>query len=163
MAAPEILTRMVEGWASTYSHSKAVSNGVIFLHLAALLLGGGAAVAADRATVRAGSAGEAHRDHHLAELAALHPIVLSGLALAFGTGLLLFLADLDTYWTMGWFWLKLGLIAVLLGNGYAMLRAERAVRAGVETAWPRLKATAIASAVLWFTIVLVSTIMTSAG
>jgi hypothetical protein len=55
------------------------------------------------------------------------------------------------------FWLKLGMICVLLGNGYAMTRAEKALRedAGeASPAWTRLRRTALASVALWYAITL---------
>ena len=48
MAAPDFKVHAAEGWARVYADSRAISTGIMFVHLAGLLLGGGAAVAADR-------------------------------------------------------------------------------------------------------------------
>jgi hypothetical protein len=53
MAPPEFLLEAAQGWARVYADSQLMSTGVIYLHLAGLLLGGGAAVAADRETLKA--------------------------------------------------------------------------------------------------------------
>ena len=47
------LARLAEPWNSLYSDSKLVSSTVVFLHLVPLLVAGGTALVADRATLRA--------------------------------------------------------------------------------------------------------------
>ena len=58
----------------------------------------------------------------------MHRLVVGGLVLSIATGLLLFASDVETFLRSWVFWLKLGMICVLLGNGYAMTRAEKALR-----------------------------------
>ena len=48
------------------------------------------------------------------------------------------------------FWLKMGLMVLLLLNGALLLRGERQVTAGRARAWARLHYAAVASLVLWF-------------
>jgi len=60
------------------------------------------------------------------------------------------------------FWGKMALIALLLANGLSMKRTERALAVGVP-AWERLHRTSIVSLVLWFAVLLASTVITSAA
>jgi len=66
-----------------------------------------------------------------ASLASVHRWVVAGLALIFTSGLLMMFAELDSFATSVVFWTKMGLIALLLGNGYKRMRAETALRQGV--------------------------------
>jgi hypothetical protein len=56
----------------------------------------------------------------------------------------------------------MALIAVLLTNGYLMVRAERALRgpgANIAAGWKTLRLTSGVSMVLWFTIALAGIIL----
>jgi uncharacterized membrane protein len=151
------LARLVEPWAHVYADSKLLATVVTFGHVASLLMAGGLAVATDRATLRALRLAAADRGAHLDELAGVHRLVMSGLALSVITGLLLFASDVETF-IMSWvFWLKMGLVLVLLVNGYVMTRAERAVRGdavGSSPSWAHLRRTALVSVGLWYAITL---------
>ena len=162
MTALQALSEIAQPWASLYNNSRALSSGVMFSHLAGLVLGGGGAVAADRASLRAVRASATQQTSHLRELALVHRAVLWGLSLTFASGLLLAAADVETYATLPAFWLKMGLILLLLGNGILMQRTERSLSVG-QPAWRRLHQTAVASLVLWFAVLLASTFLTSAG
>jgi hypothetical protein len=61
-----------------------------------------------------------------------------------------------TYFSSGIYWVKMALVVALLVNGYVMTRTERRIRGLTEPAeaWARLRFTALASLVLWFTIAL---------
>ena len=61
------LARLVEPWNSLYSDSKAVATTVMFFHLVPLLIAGGAALTADRATIRASRASAEDRTRQLGE------------------------------------------------------------------------------------------------
>ena len=159
MAAPEFLVHAAEGWARLYADSRVLSTGVIFVHLAGLLLGGGAAVSADRATLRASREPEPSRADHLAFLGTVHRAAIGGLAMLVVSGLAMLMADLESIWNTNAFWIKMSLVALLLANGFAMRQAERLARTLPARAWTRLKATAVASLVLWFAIVLAGTIL----
>ena len=162
MTAVQTLAHIAQPWATIFNDSRAVSSGVMFAHLSGLVLGGGGAVAADRASLRAVRATATQQASHLSELGLVHRVVILGLTVTFLSGLLLALADIETYATMGTFWIKMGLIALLLGNGVFMQRAERALAVGTP-AWRRLHVAAIASLVLWFAVLLASTFLTSSG
>jgi len=70
-------------------------------------------------------------------------------------------AELGSFATSVVFWTKMGLIALLLGNGYVRMRAETALRQGVAAGWSRFRRTSVASLVLWLTILLAGTLLHS--
>jgi hypothetical protein len=163
-----IIAGVLAPWQSLYSNSKLVSGAVTFVHLAALLFGGGFAVAADRAAFRAMRASPGRRQHFLEDLATVHRPVSIALAAMFASGLLLAAADVETFATSPVFWIKLGLVVLLLGNGYRLTVTEsklrqRASRNVHDPLWDRLRHTAIASVVLWTVVVLAGTLLTSSS
>ena len=79
-----------------------------------------------------------------------HHIVVAGLVTLAFSGLLLFAADVETFWYSRIFWLKMGLMALLVVNGALLLQGERRLTRGDAQAWARLHHTAVASLVLWF-------------
>ncbi len=159
MAAPEFLIRATESWMALYSHTKALSISITYLHFAGLLLGGGAAVAADRGAFKACGGSDADRAAFLATLASIHRVVVPGLVLMVVSGALMFLADVETYWASRAYWMKMALFVLLLVNGYVLRRAERRALASPAAGWRQLRFTAVASATLWFAIVLAGTIL----
>jgi len=161
MAAPEFLVHATQGWARLYADSKAVSTGVMYIHLAGLLLGGGAAVAADRETLTAAGEADPVRVDHLAFLGTVHATAIAGLAMLAISGAAMLLADVETFWGSKVFWIKMCLVALLLANGLMMQQAERLARTLPTKAWRQLRTTSILSLVLWFAILLASTILAS--
>jgi uncharacterized membrane protein len=155
------LARLAEPWNSLYSDNKIVSATVVFLHLVPLLLAGGAALSADRATLRASRGSAEDRLRQLGELARVHALVLGGLALSFISGVLLFLADVDEFLGSPFFWVKLGLIGLLLLNGFMMTRTERALAGGGNetTLWARLRTIAVLSVTLWIVTTLAGVVL----
>ena len=157
------LARLAEPWNSLYSDSKVVSSAVVFLHLLPLLVAGGAALTADRATLRAARGSADDRTRQLGDLARVHGMVLAGLALSFVSGVLLFLSDVDEYLGSPVFWVKLGFVGLLLLNGFMMTRTEKALASGGdETAlWARLRTISVLSLILWTTTTLVGVVLMS--
>jgi uncharacterized membrane protein len=157
------LARLVEPWNSLYGDSKAISSAVIFLHLVPLVLAGGAAVVADRATIRASRGADEDRTRQLTELSRTHTIVLGGLALSFASGVLLFLSDVDSFLRSPFFWIKLGLVGLLLANGFVMTRTEKALAAGGEggALWNRLRTISMLSLTLWLATTLAGVVLTN--
>ena len=149
------LARAAEPWREVYSNATPVSTAVLFTHLAALVVGGGLAIAADRATLRAARAtvGAAEaRARQLAELAGAHRTVIVSRAVAAASGALLFLADVEEYARSAVFWTKMALVVLLLANGWLMTRVEGDLAVGgprAEGLWGRLRAHAAASVLLW--------------
>ena len=157
---------LVARWAHLYSDHKAVSETVNFVHFGGVLLAGGLAVAADRATLRLARADDIETNTGswaLKVFAGVPRLVLTGLAFVVASGLLLTFAVLDTYLSSVVFWSKMALVATLLANGWIRLRAENAVRQGNEGAWPAYRRTSVASLILWFTLVLLGTVLTGNG
>jgi hypothetical protein len=159
MTAPGFLVDAAQGWARLYADHTLIGAGVKFVHLAGLLLGGGAAVAADRATLKAAREPEPARADHLAFLRAAHGFAVTGLAMLAVSGVAMLLADLEALWTAAAFWAKMSLVALLLANGLLMRRAERRARTHPSGAWRQLNASATASLALWFAVLLASTIL----
>jgi hypothetical protein len=157
------LARFAEPWNSLYSDSKAVASAVLFLHLVPLLLAGGAAITADRATLRAARGTPADRARQIRDLARVHAVVLGGLALSFVSGVLLFLSDVDEFLDSPVFWVKLALVALLLLNGFMMTRTEKSLGAGGEEMahWARLRTISVLSLILWTTTTLVGVVLTN--
>ena len=92
-----------------------------------------------------------------------HRIVLGALALSFLSGLALLAADLDTFLGSWVFWVKMGLIILLLGNGAWMTRIESVLRGGLtgDAPWKRLRVIAITSLTLWLTITFAGVVLTA--
>ena len=155
-------------WASLYSDSTAVSSAVTFLHLGGLLFAGGLAVASDRATFRAMRGNDDERSRLLVDLSNSHTWVVAGLVVIFISGILQALSDVKTFAYSPTFWIKMGLVVLLLANGVVLQRTERQLRAGVLLSqgapsvprlWSRLRFTAAASMTLWTAIVLAGVIL----
>ena len=161
MAPPGFLVDATQGWARIYADTKLLSIGLTYLHLAGLLLGGGAAVAADRETLRAAREPEPIRNDHLAFLGTVHTIAIAGLSMLAVSGAAMLLADLETFWSTKVFWIKMSLVVLLLANGLLMRQGEQLARTMPERAWRQLKMSSIASLVLWFAILMASTILAS--
>ena len=144
-----MLTSACDGWAALYQDPAALRTGVGFAHIAGLVVGGGCAIAEDRAILIADDAAvevrraQVRRAHHAA-----HRVVIGGLGVVMISGVLLFAADLQTYLHSRPFWIKMGLVGMLLVNGWFMTRAETTF-ASVATAWPRLRLAAVLSIALW--------------
>lgn len=151
---------LVATWAHLYNDSKTMSDAVTFVHLAGIVLGGGVAIAADRAAL-----------HHALDSdlpfmpplggVAVHRWVIVALVAITASGILMLLADLHTYMTSAVFWVKMGLTLLLIGNGYVRLQAERAVLGGVRSARNRFRSTSLISLVLWLAVLLAGTMMVS--
>lgn len=153
--AGSALARLCEPWAHLYADSKLLATVVTFGHVASLLMAGGLAVATDRATLRALRLAAAERGRHLEDLSGVHRWVVSGLLLSVLTGVLLFGSDVETFWASWVFWLKMGMLGVLIVNGYLMTRAEQSLRADAaeaSPAWTRLRRAALISVGLWYAI-----------
>jgi uncharacterized membrane-anchored protein len=143
-------------WQSAYSNSKVVSTSITAVHLIALLFGGGLAIAADRGTFRALRAGSAERARQLSELHSTHRPVLIALAFLFVSGVLQAAADVKTFATAPAFYIKLGLVALLVVNGAVLTLTETALGRDAALAdstrsplWSRLRASTYCSLALW--------------
>jgi len=156
-----IIANAAEPWAKIFSHSKPVSAGTLFFHLAPLIAGGGVAFAADIGTLRAFRRGSAERARQVTELTGTHRWVLFGLTLSFVSGILLFLSDVETFMGSIFFWIKLACVALLLINGFVLTRVEAALTRTPddERQWSRLRTVAILSATMWIVTTLVGVVL----
>ena len=157
------LRELVDTWASIYANSATLRSAISFVHVGGLVGGGGCAVAADRATLRAfrrapeGSV--ADEVHHLHSV---HNVVLAGLAAVIVSGVLLMLADLDAYLTATVFWIKMALMVALFVNGSILVRSALRAEAGDARARTALWRASIASIILWFATTLAGTVLPNA-
>ena len=156
IAPPEALVKLVEPWSALYSNSTVIPTLVVFGHIAALVFAGGLAITLDRATLRAAVGPAEFRWRQLEELRAAHRLVVAGIGLSVVTGVLLFAADLETYFGSWIYWTKMTLIVMLLLNGYLMTRVEGRIsstpNAADDAGWKQLRTNALVSLVLWFSI-----------
>lgn len=175
LALPDVgqVDAFAEPWRRLYSHSTLISTLVLFGHIAGLLVGGGLALSADRATLRVNGADDGERRRHLDELARLRLPVGLAFGVALVSGALLFFADVEAFATSRIFWAKMALIVLLLMNVAIMTRVEAALRTGhadgglespgeaSERLWRRRRTSAVVSVVLWFVLVLAGTALAS--
>ena len=158
IAPPASVVSLVQPWADFYSDSHLAQTIVTFAHIGGLVVGGGVAIAADRATLRVAS--DVDRRRHLLEIAQTHALVITSLAVVVISGLLLLASDLETFWGSPIFWTKMALVLLLLVNGARMRRIERIAAhdtAVPSTHWGAFRGAAIASLVLWLVITLAGT------
>jgi hypothetical protein len=153
------VTALAHAWGEYYGDHPLLETGVTFAHLGGLVLSGGIAVASDRLVLRGGGPGANERPIALAVLGTSHRAVIAGLAVVALSGILLFLADFDTFLTSWLYWAKMGCVALLLGNGLLLQRAERTLRvdAASPDGWARLRRGAVVSLTLWLLITLLGT------
>ena len=150
-------------WRSLFSRSAPLEMAVVGTHVLSMLVAGGLAIAHDRGTLRADRWTSAIRQHHFAELHAVHRTVVAALTICMLSGLVLFAADVKAYVGSAPFWIKMSLIAMLLANALIMTTAEGTLRlapaGGGAAAATRMRTTSVVSVVLWATIVLVSIVL----
>ena len=147
------IEELLSPWQSAYSDSTVLSTTVTALHLIGMLVGGGLAIAADRATLRISNERPGERERHLGELNAIHRPVLIALGILFVTGVAMVASDVVTFLTSPVLWIKLSLVTLLVINGVVLERIESALRrngtgstgdlhAGL---WSRLRLSAVCS------------------
>ena len=169
MTVVPMLAHLFAPWQSLYGDSKTVAAVVNAVHLTGLLFGGGLAVAADRTTLRALKGERADRVRALTELDAVHRPVLVALAVLFVSGVALAGADVETFAASPVFWLKLGVVALLLLNGAVLARTEQKLRRmepgepGRARLWRRLQVATYLSVGLWTGTVVIGTVLVNAA
>lgn len=151
-------------WQSIYSDSAIISITVTALHLIGMLVGGGLAIAADRATLRISHEQPGERERHLGELNAIHRPVLIALALLSITGILMVASDIETFINSPVLWIKLGLVALLVLNGVVLERTETSLRRGTEkSSWGKLRVAAMCSIGLWIATLAAGVVLVNAA
>jgi hypothetical protein len=162
----EQLTHLFAPWNKLYGGSKVIPALTEGAHILSLLFGGGLAVAADRATLRARRRGDAARASQLSELHDVHRPVMFALCGSFLSGVALAGADVEVFAASPAFWVKLGLVTLLLLNGALLYRTESMLRgpAGqtpdrAERLWNRLRLSSILSLFLWSATLIAGTVL----
>lgn len=152
-------------WSAYYSDHQMVSVAVRYLHLAALMVGGGTALAIDRLVL--GSARTGTDDRRRAALTAMHgshAVVVPALVVVAASGVLMAAADWSTFEVSRLFWIKMGSFVLLLLNGAALVAAERAYAKGGDTGmWRRVVVASGASFLLWLFILWIGEWLTVAA
>jgi hypothetical protein len=150
---------LIDTWAAMYASSPVIKSALTFVHVGALVGGGGAAIAADRTMLRVMRKGREALDRELEHLHHVHQFVIGGLALLIGSGVLLMLADLDAYLSSAAFWIKMALIVALMVNGLFVVRGGRRAHAGDPHGPRLLRVAALASLTLWSATTLLGAIL----
>lgn len=153
MTIVETITAAVQPWADFYSHSKVVSAAVIATHLGALLAGGGLAIASDRVVLRLGGADATERGRALRDISMVHRPIVIALSVSVLSGLALLTSDVKTFLPSAVYWTKMGLVILLLANGFGVMRSEQRLLTDPTPGnplWKRIRFGAVASITLWF-------------
>ncbi len=155
---------MVEGligffapWAKLYSDSNVLPAAVAFVHVAALLFGGGRAVTADLLALRSPTLEGYRSSGSFRFLLESHRDVLTGLVIAAISGIALSTADLEHFLSSKFYLAKLSVVFLLVANGVFIKRYERSLQNGTGTgegSWQGTRRHAMISLVLWFSAVL---------
>lgn len=168
----ETLTALTQPWADVFAESSWLPTAVIAVHVLAMFLAGGIAIAADRRVVQATPGSSEAFLAVATDLQATHSIVIAALTVTMLSGVALFTADPGTFWPSRVFWAKMAALLVLVVNGARMRSTEsrllthaRQTRemavAGPEVTgpWQTLRAHAWMSLLGWFTVVLLGVVV----
>lgn len=154
------LTVALEPWKTYWADHTSVSNAITAGHVVALLLGGGLAIAADRMTLRVVRRSAPERAMHAQELHDTHRPVVIAIAFIVLTGLLMLGSDIAEFVAKPIYWIKMGMVVLLLINGLMLQRAEMRVLAGTTNSnamspdglWKHIALYARFSITLWIAI-----------
>lgn len=165
MGVGGMLSNATTWWSAYYADHQMVSLAIRYVHLAALMVGGGTALAIDRVVI--GSARHKTDERRRAAFTALrgsHRVVVPALVIVTISGVLMTAADWTTFEVSTLFWTKMGLFALLMLNGVALVAAERAyARDGDLALWRRLVAASATSCALWLIVLWVGEWLTTAA
>lgn len=161
MSLVESLVSLCAPFAHVYNKSKVLELGTTYAHLASMLAAGGFAIAADRQTLRVPRGDGDAITRLVTEQGTLHRLVIGGLVVSAISGVMMFAADVETFWGSWLYWAKMAGVVLLLGNGWLLQRSEHGLLADPldAKALSRLRWSAIASLVLWFTVALLGTVL----
>jgi hypothetical protein len=158
----DTIAGIVKPWADFYSHNKAVSVGTTWVHIAALVVGGGTAIASDRIVLKSGRLDTDARRRLLSEFTQVHRPVIFALAVSAISGLAMLLSDIPTFLVSPVYWTKMGLLVLLLANGYGIQLTEQKLAldpSPTNRLWKRFSYGAIASITLWLSVSLAGVIL----
>ena len=156
---------MTNWWSAFYSDHQMVSMLIRYVHLAALMVGGGTALAIDRVVL--GTARTRTDDRRRAAWQALqgsHRVVVPSLIVVTVTGVLMTAADWATFEVSRLFWVKMFGFALLVANGAALVAAERRYSHSTDVnMWRRVVIASGASCLLWLIVLLIGEWLTVAA
>ena len=156
---------MTTWWSVYYSDHQMVSLLIRYVHLAALMIGGGTALAIDRVVL--GSARTRTEDRRRAAFTAMkgsHRVVVPALAIVTASGILMAAADWNTFVASRLFWFKMIFFGLLVINGMALVAAERAYAKKTDIVmWRRVVLASGASCALWLLILWIGEWLTVAA
>lgn len=153
----DFLVGIFAPWARLYGDSTVIATVVGFVHLAGVLWGGGRAVTADAAVLRAEGVERFLDDGQLRFLTTSHRDVLIGLGLTALSGVLLVGSDVAHYLDTPLYWAKMAAVVLLLLNGARIKGIERGLTADnprLPSIWARTRLHAGISMTLWFVVLL---------
>jgi hypothetical protein len=152
-------------WQVYYRDHQTVSLLIRYVHLAALMIGGGTALAIDRVVL--GTARIRTDDRRRAAFTAMagsHRVVVPALAIVAASGVLMAAADWTTFVESRLFWIKMISFALLILNGVALVAAERAyAKDAGALMWRRVVMASGASCLLWLFILFIGEWLTVAA
>jgi uncharacterized membrane protein len=152
-------------WSAYYSDHQMVSLLIRYLHLAALMVGGGTALAIDRVVL--GTARTRTDDRRRAAFVAMtgsHRVVVPALVIVTTSGILMAAADWDTFVSSRLFWIKMTTVGLLVLNGIVLVAAERAYAKDTDVSmWRRVVLASGASCLLWLLILWIGEWLTVAA
>jgi hypothetical protein len=146
------LSHALAAWNNYYGNHQALSITIRYVHLAALLVGGGTALAIDREIFGSHRSPPQICEATMARLNRAHALVIGSIVVIVASGVLMAGADVETYLVSPTFWIKMALVVGLLVNGGVLARAGRTS----TTMNRRLEVASVVSAILWLIIVYVS-------
>ena len=165
MSLATSVSSMTNWWASYYSDHQLVSMLIRYVHLAALMVGGGTALAIDRVVL--GTARTRTDDRRRAAWQALqgsHRVVVPSLVVVTATGVLMTAADWATFEVSRLFWIKMITFGLLVANGAALVGAERRYSQRTDVnLWRRVVIASGASCLLWLVVPLIGEWLTIAA
>jgi len=165
MGANGLLGSVSTWWSAFYADHQMVSLVIRYIHLAALMIGGGTALAIDRVVLA--SARARTDDRRRAAFTALrgsHRVVVPALLVVTVSGILMTVADWTTFAVSRLFWIKMLAFLLLVLNGAALIAAERAfAKSGDLGLWRRLVTASGVSCLLWLLVLWIGEWLTIAA
>ncbi len=170
------VTVLVQPWADLYASSAIIPTALLSTHMLAMFVGGGMAIGADRAILRAKPGTADAVRAVVADLTTTHSVVIGALVMTVLSGLALLTSDVPTFAVSRVFWIKMGAFAILLINGMRMQHVEKSVLQGAggvivqveDTSapfptkqWSGIRRAAGASLLLWMAIVVLGVVLTN--
>lgn len=154
---------MTTWWSAYYSDHQMVSLLIRYVHLAALLVGGGTALAIDRVVLGSARVDDRRRAAFTA-LKGSHRVVVPALAIMTASGILMAAADWTTFVESRLFWFKMISVGLLVFNGVALVAAEHAYAKNADLLmWRRVVLASGASCLLWLLILWIGEWLTVAA